>query len=299
MISLIVPTYNRAYALEKVLNTFYCQKHVTEVVFVDDCSNDNTEQVVKKYQNIYPSIRTVYLKNQNRMGASFGRNRGVEASSNEYILFCDDDEFLEKNYSEVCFKKFQQNNVSIVSGRHFYRNVDEDIDQAIKRFGNGLKKGIVFGNIRFKVYTDSIIEKDISIPFTHGIYLTKKKLILQYGIDPFYAKGNGFREESDFQTNLFVNGHTILVTNETHCVHMNMKEVKTGGQRVSRLKRYFWSVYYTHYFLSKYFRDLKKKLNIIYPMPVAMFLYATAEFYDFFIRPAFLIPNYLKNKLVK
>lgn len=293
MISLIVPTYNRAYALEQVLDTFYSQKLVSEIVFIDDCSNDNTFEVISFFKNKYTNIHTLYLKNEKRSGASFSRWVGVQNSKNEYILFCDDDEFLEKNYAEVCLNKLLSKNASIVSGRHFYRNVGESPEDAIKRFGNGLNSGPVFGSVRFKVYTDAIFQSDITMPFTHGIFLTTKKLLLEYKIDPFYSQGNGFREESDFQVNAFVNGHKILVTNDTHCVHMNMKEVRTGGQRVSRIKRYYWSVFYTSYFLKKYFNKLRTKMNIGYSYHFAIVFYALAELYDFFIRPFVILPKYI------
>lgn len=285
MVSLIVPTYNRGYALIQVLDTFYNQKHLREIVFVDDGSTDETATVIESFKAKYPQVSTVYLKNHHRSGASFSRARGVEASTSEYILFCDDDEFLEDNYTEVCLNKLRTRVADIVSGRHLYRNVGENLKDAIKRFDRGLKGTEVFGKVRFKVYTDARFEGDIEIPFTHGIFMTTKTLLATYGIDPYYSKGNGFREESDFQMNAFLNGAKIVMTNDTHCVHMNMKEVRTGGQRVNRFKRYWYNVYYTNYFLKKYFNQVRKKLNLPYKFPTAIMLYALAEFYDFFIRP--------------
>ena len=289
MISLVVPTHNRAYALVQVLDTFYQQKFLKEVVFVDDCSTDNTREVIEQFQKKYPEIGTIYLRNDQKSGASFSRLKGVEAASSEYILFCDDDEFLENNYTQVCLGKLKEGKAQIVSGRHFYRNIGENTSEAIKRFGTGISSSKVFGTIRFKIYTDARFAGDVEVPFTHGIFMTTKKLLNQFQIDPFYAKGNGFREESDFQLNAFLNGNKIIMTNDTHCVHMNMKEVKTGGQRVNRLKRYWYNVYYTHYFLNKYFSGIQKKLNIKYSLRSAISLYALAEFYDFFIRPFCLL----------
>ncbi|MGZ3810028.1 MAG: glycosyltransferase family 2 protein, partial [Bacteriovorax sp.] len=226
MITLIVPTFNRAYALEQVLDTFYQQEQVNEIVFVDDASVDQTQNVIEKFSKKYPLIKTIYLKNERNMGASYGRWFGVESSSNDYILFCDDDEFLESNYASVCLAKYKTGVASIISGRHFYRLPGEELNNAIKRFGLGLEKGPVFGKVRFKIYTDAIFEKDIFIPFTHGIFFTTKSLINQFKIDSYYSKGNGFREESDLQVKAFLSGHKILMTNDTHCIHMNMSEVR-------------------------------------------------------------------------
>lgn len=291
MITLIVPTYNRAYALEQVLPTFYQQSQVSEIIFIDDASVDHTKEVIEIFSKEYPSVKTNYLKNSKNMGASYGRWVGVENSINEYILFCDDDEFLEINYASVCLAKYKTGAASIISGRHLYRLPGEKLENAIKRFGNGTEKGTVFGKIRFKIYTDVVFENDIFVPFTHGIFFTTKTLITQLKIDSFYSRGNGFREESDFQVRAFLEGHKILITNDTHCVHMNMSEVKTGGQRVSRIRRFYWTIFYTHYFLKKYYRGFQKKLSLPYPLPVAMLLYFFAESYSFFIRPFMILPG--------
>lgn len=296
MVSLIVPTYNRAYALIQVLDTFYQQAHLMEVIFIDDCSTDNTAEVVEIYRKKYPKVKTKYFRNEKRSGASYSRQKGVEAASSEYILFSDDDEFLEDNYSLVCLKKLQSGECDIVSGRHLYRNVGENLKEAVIRFGNGLYKSPVFGNIRFKIYTDAEFDGSVNLPFTHGIFMTSKLLLEQFKIDPYYSKGNGFREESDFQMNAFLHGKKIIMTNETHCVHMNMSEVKTGGQRVNRLKRYWFNIYYTHYFLNKYFDKIQEKLGIKYSLNTAITLYAFAEFYDFFIRPFSLIYSKMVRK---
>lgn len=57
MISIIIPTRNRAYTLEKVLESYYIQKNVDEIIIIDDGSNDNTEEIVntftKKFQFLF------------------------------------------------------------------------------------------------------------------------------------------------------------------------------------------------------------------------------------------------------
>lgn len=297
MISLIVPTFNRAYALEQVLDTFYSQKKVSEIVFIDDCSTDETEKIITKFSKKYPNINTEYIKNKKNEGASFGRKVGFETAKNEYVLYCDDDEFLGPNYASTCLEKLESTGSEIVSGRHFYRNPGESFDDSLLRFKDGLIKGRGFDNFRFQILTDSIFEEDINVPFTHAIFLTKKSLLEKYSFDTFYSKGNGFREESDFQMNVFCNGGTILVTNEVHCVHMHLSEVKSGGQRVNRFKRYLWTLYYTNYFFDKYFNKVKKQLGIRYPLFIAKIIYFLLTTYTFYLRPFVILPKYLLNKL--
>jgi len=291
LITLIVPTFNRAYALKQVLDTFYTQVGVSEILFIDDASTDETGDVVNLFAEKYPNIKTIYLRNETNKGASYGRKVGFEKATNEYIMYCDDDEFLGPKYASVCLEKLNSSGADVVSGRHFYRDPGESFSDSIKRFGDGLLSEETFDKLRFQIRTDAIHQSDIEVPFTHAIFITKKELLQKYSFDTFYSKGNGFREESDFQMNLFCNGGKILVTNDVHCVHMHLSEVKSGGQRVNRLKRFYWTIYYTNYFLDKYFNSCKSKLGINYSKSIAKILYLFITTYTFFIRPFFILPQ--------
>lgn len=291
MITLIVPTFNRAYALEQVLDTFYSQDGVSEIVFVDDASTDETREVVEAFDKKYSNIKTLYFRNEINRGASYGRKLGYESSTNEYVMYCDDDEFLGPGYAKTCLEKLKSSGADVVSGRHFYRNPGESFSDSINRFGDGLLSENVFDKLRFQIRTDAIHSEDVEVPFTHAIFLTRKDLLKKYSFDTFYSKGNGFREESDFQMNLFCHGGKILVTNDVHCVHMHLSEVKSGGQRVNRLKRFYWTIFYTNYFLDKYFDICKDKLEIRYTKGIAKILYFFITSYTFFLRPFVILPS--------
>lgn len=89
--SVIVPAYNRAFTIERAINSCLRQTFQDfEVVVVDDGSSDDTESAVSRCTD----PRVVYLRQENR-GASAARNRGAEAATGEYVAFLDsDDEFL-------------------------------------------------------------------------------------------------------------------------------------------------------------------------------------------------------------
>jgi hypothetical protein len=50
----------------------------------------------------YPAVRQKLVRNPCRVGASQSRNRGVAEAANDFILFCDDDGFLEPGYALTC-----------------------------------------------------------------------------------------------------------------------------------------------------------------------------------------------------
>ena len=302
MISIIIPTFNRGYALTQVLDSFYRQKFVEEIIIVDDGSADDTAAIVDEFSRKYPLIKTLYLKNEKRMGAPFSRRRGLLAAQGEFVLFGDDDDFLEENYAEVCLQKIKILPADIVSGRHFYRNRGESVKSAIARFRTEDRDGPPFDFRFFYINMDARFQGDIELPFTHAIFLARKELLLKYDIDTFYSRGNGFREESDIQAKIYVHGGKIIMTNDTHCVHMHDSEKKSGGQRVGRFAYVFWSVYYTSYFFKKYYNLIMARQGKRggYLKAISIYAIYTIIFqYPFLARPVIIFKKYFSGKLKK
>ena len=92
--SVIIPTYNRAHLVDRAIQSVLNQTYQNfEFIVVDDGSTDNTEEVVKKFQEKDKRIR--YIKHERNKGASAARNTGIKAAKGEYIAFQDsDDEWL-------------------------------------------------------------------------------------------------------------------------------------------------------------------------------------------------------------
>lgn len=92
LISVIIPTHNRATLLPRALDSVYAQQRIgeqfdLEVIVVDDASTDTTPSVV---QQSYPATRYIQLT-QNR-GVSGARNAGLTASQGAFVAFLDDDD---------------------------------------------------------------------------------------------------------------------------------------------------------------------------------------------------------------
>jgi len=120
-ISVVIPTYNRIELLKRSIDSVINQTiKPSEIIIVDDGSNDGTEAMVKKK---YDSLKIIKQKNK---GASAARNSGIKASSGEWICFLDsDDEWkndkLEKQIIAVAnnsdYKFFHSNEIWIKNGK--------------------------------------------------------------------------------------------------------------------------------------------------------------------------------------
>ncbi len=283
MISVVVPTRNRAYILDRTLGSCHRQALVTEVIVIDDASSDGTRDVVSAHSRRHRNTATRYHANDRRLGAAASRNIGVSLSTNEFILFSDDDIFLENNYASVCLAKLKgaARPTAAVAGRLILLRPGEDPYRAIARFGSGTPGVEIFDPIAFAHRPDAYHSCDVEVPMTHSVILSRKQLVQQYPFDPFFSRGNGFREESTFQVQAFVDGYSILQTDDTHCMHVHEKETQTGGSRVSMSARLFWNSYYTYHFYARYYGGLRGRMKLPYPRSVAFLLYLSSLCIDF------------------
>jgi hypothetical protein len=218
------------------------------------------------------------------MGAPYARRRGLLAAKADFVLFGDDDDFLEENYTEVCLGKLKSLKADIVSGRHFIRNPGESMAAAVVRFQQGEVDLPPFDFRCFYINPEAKFTGDIELPFTHAIFMARRELLLSHDIDTFYSRGNGFREESDVQAAIYVNGGKIIMTNDTHSVHMNPSEVTSGGQRAGRFSTLFWSLYYTSYFFKKYYNPIMKMQGKSGGYPRGILIFSVLRIYPSFIR---------------
>ena len=98
MISVIIPTYNRASVLHKAVDSVLAQTYKDfELIIVDDGSTDNTKKVVKRYKDM--RICYIYNDSENH-GPSAARNIGINAAKGEYISFDDSDDEWSKDKLE-------------------------------------------------------------------------------------------------------------------------------------------------------------------------------------------------------
>lgn len=95
VITIIIPTYNRAHELERCMASVVTQRFAgLEVIIVDDGSTDATRSLLEKWRQLYSFVRVIY--NRSNAGVNYSRNRGVEQARGYYILFLDSDDHLVK-----------------------------------------------------------------------------------------------------------------------------------------------------------------------------------------------------------
>jgi glycosyltransferase involved in cell wall biosynthesis len=93
LISVVIPTYNRAYCISRAIRSALCQTYSRlEVIVVDDGSDDNTEEVVSK---IAAADNRLVYTSQNHAGVGAARNHGMRIAKGEYVALLDSDDSWE------------------------------------------------------------------------------------------------------------------------------------------------------------------------------------------------------------
>jgi len=89
LISVVIPTYNRAHLLPRALKSVLSQSHQNlEILIVDDASTDNTAKVVRSYDD----RRIKYIEHHENRGGGASRNTGIMSATGDYIAFLDSDD---------------------------------------------------------------------------------------------------------------------------------------------------------------------------------------------------------------
>lgn len=101
LVSIIMPSYNTAKYISESINSVIEQTYKNwELIIVDDCSTDNTDEVVAQYDD----PRIIYLKNEKNSGAAVSRNKALRAAKGEWIAFLDSDDLWEPTKLEKQLK---------------------------------------------------------------------------------------------------------------------------------------------------------------------------------------------------
>lgn len=90
-VSVITPIYNAEKYIKETMMSVFAQTYKDiEIVLVDDCSKDRSEQIITELQGTHPEI--VYFKQPENMGAGAARNKSLELASGQYVAFLDSDD---------------------------------------------------------------------------------------------------------------------------------------------------------------------------------------------------------------
>lgn len=132
IVSIVVPVYNVENYLKKCVDSLRKQTYTNlEIILVNDGSPDNSPAMCDAYSKEDPRIRVIHKENG---GLSDARNVGIEASTGDYLMFLDSDDYVEKNLVEKALETIMDNNTDLVIWGYYadYLNEEQALIKSIK-----------------------------------------------------------------------------------------------------------------------------------------------------------------------
>lgn len=124
-VTIVIPVYNSEKYIGRCLDSIINQTYNdVDVLVINDGSKDKSKEVVEKYQSKYANIKLI---NQENIGVAKTRNKAIRLSKTKYIMFIDNDDYIDRDYIETYINKIEQTNSDIVMGGYKRVNVDEKI----------------------------------------------------------------------------------------------------------------------------------------------------------------------------
>jgi len=120
MVSVIIPVYNAQNTIAKCLDSILANKfNDYKIILINDGSSDDSLKVLNEYAKKYPDKIKVF--NQKNQGVAVARNNGIKLASSKYVMFIDNDDFIDSNYLGKFAEEIEIKNSDMVIGG--YRRV--------------------------------------------------------------------------------------------------------------------------------------------------------------------------------
>ena len=132
LVSIITPAYNAAAYIAETIESVLAQTYTNwEMLIVNDCSKDNTPEIVESYAAKDKRIKLINLKQNS--GAGVARNTAIQNAKGRYIAFLDSDDLWKKDKLQKQIEFMQQNDYAFTftSYEHF-KETQENIQNQVQ-----------------------------------------------------------------------------------------------------------------------------------------------------------------------
>lgn len=121
-ITALIPVYNAGKTIKTTIRSIQNQNMSDiEILIVDDCSNDNSLQIIEQLQSEDPRIKL--LKSKKNRGTLYTRSIGALNSKGKYVMTIDNDDLFINNILQIAYDEAELNNIDIIefSGYNTYQ----------------------------------------------------------------------------------------------------------------------------------------------------------------------------------
>ena len=139
-VSIIVPIYNASKYLSRSIESILNQSYENlEIILIDDCSTDNSKEIIKKYALKDTRIKPFY--SEVNQGVSKSRNMGLKSVSGDYVVFMDADDYIVPDMIKIMVEKAIKYDSDLIDSYHLVIYKDKTFLEH-----KALKEDLVLGN---------------------------------------------------------------------------------------------------------------------------------------------------------
>lgn len=215
-VSVIVPVFNNSEYIGKALDSIISQDFDGfEIIVIDDGSTDSSLQIIKdKLEGSDVPNQIIHQENQ---GVSAARNKGIEISRGDYLVFVDGDDYVTPNHLSELY-----------NGKS-----DFSLIQMVKKDGEKLSTPHIYS--QDFISTEEFIKKELKmeIPFTFFQLMYNSEIIKSNSIE--FPVGVVYGEDTYFALEALSFGDEIAVSNEITYYYVQHPE---SAIRTSDFKRF-------------------------------------------------------------
>lgn len=183
LVSVITPSYNAEKFISATIESVRTQTYTNwEMIIVDDCSKDDTREILKRYAELDSRIKPIFLEENS--GAAVARNTALKEARGDYVAFLDSDDlwvpdklekqlaFMQKNDYAFSFTAY---NLMDESGNPLEKviNVPKKIDY------KGLLKNTIIGCLTVMIDTRKVEPLQMPLIRTRQDYALWLKVLRQ------------------------------------------------------------------------------------------------------------------------
>ncbi|MCR8635397.1 glycosyltransferase family 2 protein [Paenibacillus radicis (ex Xue et al. 2023)] len=252
--SVVVPIYNagKGKRLDKCIKSILSQTFIDiEVMLVNDGSTDNSLEVCRKYQKEDGRIVIIDKKNG---GCIAARRTGVEASTSEFVMFVDADDWLDKNTVDVLYNKCMESSADI------------SVCNMYKVLGRGALIKRKNDNQYFyedRLYNKDAIMRDLVTSYFYGHSFPSSLCGKLYKRELLINNGKYLDRICFLGEDLFYNLEILVHTNRVKVIDQALYYYRVGGS-TSKYMSYLFDDMINGYRIQKeviheYYLDTKQK----------------------------------------
>ncbi len=247
LVSIIIPCYNGEDYVSRSIQSALDQTYKnTEIILVDNNSNDNTLRILQDFQMQYPS--KIRVSSEDKQGAPAARNKGLKEANGEWIQFLDSDDSIERQKIESQLSQINNNRIGLVVGNYVFSGPDGDVKrEANRNYWIGLitsKLGITSANLWRKSILSEVNGFDEQLIYSSDEYdlmfrMMQKKI--EVGYDDNFFTTIYFRPESVSKSR--DHSRIVLIVNSLISLRLKMRHYLDSLDKYNGVIKNAWELY--------------------------------------------------------